>query len=60
MTSSSPAVEASRDLPSPSPAQDRLITVLASGTTLGVTTNLVRPDSEWLSSTSPKQSAARS
>ena len=53
MTSSSPAVDASLARPSPSPAQDRLITVRASGTTRGVTTNVVRPDSERVSSTRP-------
>ncbi len=60
ITSSSPAAEVSRDRPSPSPAHERLITVLDNGTTRGVTTKLVRPDSDRLSSTSPNASATRS
>ena len=60
MTSSSPAIDVSLARPSPSPAQDRLMTVRASGTTRGVTMNMVRPDSDRLTSTRPNESATRS
>jgi len=58
-TSSSPAAAAVRARPSPSPRQLPLTTARGSGTTFGVTTNVVRAENERPSSTRPKASAIR-